>query len=196
MKTIGRLVLVFCMVVIWSGNAHAIAIIFPSNIEVFDADNNDIGLFQQNGENLKVYNADVSMFIKFDAYGKLMTPKVPNFFTLPGCPISSGSWVPLSVDWGLETQFNVYRFLSDLSVSFVPNQYSNTQPTLGSCAVPMLVPTNPTSAPTFEVKCLPTSDCPVPTATDTFIWLGIQVIQLPFNTPLIQPLHFGSGFIF
>jgi len=196
MKTIGRLVLVLCMVVIWSGNAHAIAIIFPSNIEVFDADNNDIGLLQQNGENLKVYNAGIGMFINFDAYGKLMTPKVPIFFTQPTCSVSSGPWVPLSMDWGLEIQFNVYRFLSDLSVSFVPIQFSNTQPTLGACAVPTLVPTSPTSAPTFEVKCLPMSDCPMPTATDTFIRLGIQVIHLPFNTPLIQPLHFGSGFIF
>jgi hypothetical protein len=197
MKTIGKLVLVLCMVVICLGNAHAspLAIIFPSNFEVFDADNNFIGLLQQNGENLKVYNIDIGMFISFDAYGKLMTPKVPIFFFRPSCSISSGAWVPLSMDWGLETQFNVYRFLSDQSVSFVPIQFLNTQPTLGSCAVPTLVPANPASAPTYEVKCLPASECPTPTATDTFIRLGIQVIQLPFNTPLNQPLHFGPGFI-
>ena len=195
MKTLGRLVLVLCMVVICSGNAHAIAIIFPSNIEVFDANNNFIGILQQNGENLKVYNTETGMLMNFDAHGKLMTPKVPIFFTGPGCSIISGAWVPLSMDWGLETQFNVYRFLFDLSVSFVPLQYTNTQPTLGSCAVPTLVPANPASAPTYEVKCLPPSECPLPTATDTFLRLTIQVIQLPFNTPLLQPLHFGSGFL-
>jgi hypothetical protein len=185
------------MVVICSGNDHAnpISIIFPSNFEVFDANNSFIGVLQQNGENLKVYNTEIGMFLNFDAYGKLMTAKVPIFFTQPRCSFGSGTWVPLSMDWGLETQFNVYRFLSDLSVSFAPIQFLNTQPTLGSCAVPTLVPANPASAPTYEVNCLPASECPTPTATDTFIRLGIQVIQLPFNTPLLQPLHFGSVFI-
>jgi len=194
MKTIGRLVLVLCMVMICSGNAHAVVPIIPSDIEVLDANNNIVGLIQQNGDNLKVYNWVVGLFISFDAYGKLMTPNVPIFFSGPGCPIDS-AWVPLSMDWGLETQFNVYGFLSDQPVSFAPFRFLSTQPALVSCAVPTLVPTNPASAPTYEEKCLPAPQCPVPAATDTFIWLSIRPVQLPFNTPLILPLHFVSGFL-
>jgi hypothetical protein len=193
MKTIGRMVLVLCMVVICAGNAHSQSILIHSDIEVLDANNYVIGVLQQNGHNLKVYNEVLSMFINFDAYGNLMTPKVPIFFTEPtGCSTGLGAWVPLSMDWGLETQFNVYRFLSDQPVSFLPNQFVNTQPTLGSCAVPTLVSTNQASAPTYEERCLPAPDCPMPTATDTFIWLGIRPFQLPFNIPLVQPLHFYS----
>ena len=196
MKTIGRLVLALCMVVICAGNARSQSILIHSDIEVLDANNNNIGVLQQKGHNLKVYNEVLGMFIKFDAYGKLMTPKVPIFFTGPGCPTAS-AWVPLSMDWGLETQFNVYGFLNDQPATFAPFQILNKQPTLGSCAVPTPVTTNTalsykTSAPIYKEKCLPASQCPMPAATDTFIWLSIRPVQLPFNTPLAQPLHFYS----
>jgi len=198
MKTIGRLVLILCVVIICAGNAHTApipSIFIHSDVEVFDANNNNIGVLQQNGKDLKVYNFDVGLFISFDASGKPMTPKVPIFFTGPGCPINS-AWVPLSMDWGLEAQFNVYGFLNDQPATFAPFQFLSTQPALGSCAVPTLVTTNPASAPTYEEKCLPASQCPMPAATDTFIWLSIRPVQLPFNTPLAQPLHFYSLNIF